>query len=112
MNELRPIPSLDALAANPSLASTLGPAAANVLRRKAVVVLAALADEHPPNPPCDRPEALLDAKAAADILRVPATWLRDAARQGRVRCVHLGHYVRFRRQDLAAFIESNTAPQL
>jgi excisionase family DNA binding protein len=50
-------------------------------------------------------EPLLDSKAAAAILCVPPSWLREAARQGRVRCVRVGHYVRFRRTDLAAFIE-------
>jgi excisionase family DNA binding protein len=111
-DDLRLPLSLDAIAADPAVARTLAPETVSGLRRKLVVVLAALtdADNRPPKPPRERPEALLDAKAAAEILRVPVTWLREAARQGRVRCVRLGHYVRFRPADLSAFIEGDGTP--
>jgi excisionase family DNA binding protein len=110
VSEFCPLPSsLDAIAANPSLVRTLAPETVGGLRRKLVVVLAALteAEGQPFAPAPDRPEPLLDAKAAAAILDVPVTWLREAARQGRIRCVRLGHYVRFRRGDLEAFIEGD-----
>jgi hypothetical protein len=113
MSEIRPPVTLDALAIDPTLARRLNPSAASALRRKAVVVLAALTDaeDQPPELPRNGPEPLLDARAAAAILAVPVTWLRETARQGKVRCVHLGHYVRFRRQDLAAFIEADRTPE-
>jgi hypothetical protein len=36
---------------------------------------------------------------------VPETWLAAAARSGKVKCVRLGAYVRFRREDLEKYIE-------
>lgn len=106
---MTPTPSLDAIAVDPSIARTLAPEAVACLRRKLLVALAALtdADGIAPEPRRSPPEPLLDAKAAAEILRVPVTWLREAARQGRIRSIRLGHYVRFRRTDLAAFIEGD-----
>ena len=48
-----------------------------------------------PNPPAASDTRLLDAKAMAERLQVPESWLREHARQGRIPSVHLGHYVRF-----------------
>jgi excisionase family DNA binding protein len=111
-DEARPTLSLDTLARQPELAVNLAPDAAHALRRKLVVALAALseAEARQPAPPQGARESLLDAKEAAEILRVPVTWLREAARQGRVRCIRLGHYVRFRHQDLAQFIADGGTP--
>ena len=38
---------------------------------------------------------LLDAKAMAERLQVPESWLREHARGGRVPCVYVGRYMRF-----------------
>ncbi len=38
---------------------------------------------------------LLDAKAMAERLQVPESWLREHARQGRIPCVYVGRYMRF-----------------
>ena len=38
---------------------------------------------------------LLDAKAMAERLQVPESWLRESARRGRVPCVYVGRYMRF-----------------
>lgn len=43
---------------------------------------------------------LVDAEAMARELDVPKSWLLDAARQGRVPCVHVGRYVRFDPTDV------------
>jgi excisionase family DNA binding protein len=52
-----------------------------------------------------KPEKLLlNTKEAAELLDVKETWLAAAAREGRVEAVKLGHYIRFRRTDLEAFI--------
>ena len=46
-----------------------------------------------PQPAADT--ALLDAKAMAERLQVPESWLRESARRGRVPCVYVGRYMRF-----------------
>ena len=54
-------------------------------------------------------DTLLDARAMAKRLDVPESWLRDAARGGRVPCIYVGRYMRF---DPAAVRRalSETAP--
>jgi excisionase family DNA binding protein len=37
-------------------------------------------------------------------LNVPETWLASMAREGKINSIKLGHYVRFARTDLEAFI--------
>lgn len=52
-----------------------------------------------------KPEPLLlDTEEAAHFLNVPATWLASMAREGKIKSVKLGHYVRFQRADLEEFI--------
>jgi excisionase family DNA binding protein len=54
----------------------------------------------------DNPEKpLLDTRESARFLNVPATWLASMAREGKIKSLKLGHYVRFARSDLEAFIE-------
>lgn len=50
-----------------------------------------------PRPP------LLDAKAASQLLSVPATWMLAEARADRVPHVRLGRYVRFDADELEAW---------
>ncbi len=50
---------------------------------------------------------LLSAEAAAKFFDVPKSWVSEAARRGEIPSVRLGHYVRFRIEDLHAFIERN-----
>jgi excisionase family DNA binding protein len=47
---------------------------------------------------------LLDTEQAAAFLNVPATWLASMAREGKIKSVKLGHYVRFARADLESYI--------
>jgi excisionase family DNA binding protein len=47
-------------------------------------------------------EALLDAEQLAPLLNVPATWLEQAARQGRIPSLQFGRWRRFRRSDVEA----------
>jgi len=49
---------------------------------------------------------LLNAKAAGELLGVPASWLLAQARQNGVPHVRLGRYVRFDPADLERWIES------
>jgi excisionase family DNA binding protein len=52
-----------------------------------------------------KPEPLLlDTDEAAQFLNVPPTWLASMAREQKIKSVKLGHYVRFARADLEAFI--------
>lgn len=50
-------------------------------------------------------DRLLDAGEAAAILSVPVSWVREATRDGRLPCVELGRYRRYRRATLLAWIE-------
>jgi excisionase family DNA binding protein len=52
-----------------------------------------------------RPE-LLTIPEAADILRVPHSWLYTATRNGFFPCVRNGKYVRIRSADVDAWIAS------
>jgi excisionase family DNA binding protein len=51
--------------------------------------------------------ALLSAEAAAKCFGVPKTWISEAARRGELPSVKLGHYVRFKPEDLESFIKAN-----
>ena len=54
--------------------------------------------------PAEPPKLLLDTEEAAKFLNVPPTWLASTAREGKIKSIKLGHYVRFARTDLEAFI--------
>jgi predicted DNA-binding transcriptional regulator AlpA len=49
---------------------------------------------------------LLDAKAAGEMLGVPASWLLAQARRDQVPHVRLGRYVRFVPDDLERWVAS------
>jgi hypothetical protein len=49
---------------------------------------------------------LLDAKAAGELLGVPATWLLAQARKDAVPHFRLGKYVRFDGRDLVRWLET------
>jgi excisionase family DNA binding protein len=55
----------------------------------------------------NRHPALLSAEAAAKHFDVPKTWISEAARRGELPSVRVGHYVRFKSEDLEAFINAN-----
>ncbi len=46
---------------------------------------------------------LIDAKAAAELLGVPPSWVLAQARANRIPHVRLGRYVRFEPDELAAW---------
>ena len=50
---------------------------------------------------------LLSAKTAAERWDIPVSWIRDMARRGELPCVKLGHYTRFKPDDLARFIQEH-----
>ena len=55
-------------------------------------------------------DRLLDAKAVADRLGVPETWVRESARSGAMPCVRLGRYVRFDLADVEAWLAECKRP--
>ena len=57
----------------------------------------------------DKPEPFLfDTEEAARFLNVPPTWLASMAREQKIKSIKLGHYVRFSRADLEAFIQAKS----
>lgn len=57
--------------------------------------------------PLDEP--LLDCTAAAALLGVRVSWMRDAARLGQVPCLRLGRHIRFSRLALEAWLAEQEA---
>jgi excisionase family DNA binding protein len=55
---------------------------------------------------------LLTAPEAAKILNVPESWVREQARLGELPSVRLGHYVRFRSDELRAFLARGQSGRL
>jgi len=51
---------------------------------------------------------LLSAAQVAEMFDVPETWVREQARFRKLPSVRLGHYVRFKREDMARFLEART----
>jgi excisionase family DNA binding protein len=54
--------------------------------------------------PAQGHQSLLTTEEAAAYLNVPARWVAEAARQGRVRCTRIGKHVRFRMEHLDELI--------
>ena len=53
---------------------------------------------------------LLDAKAIAEHLGVPESWIQESARSGAIPCVRLGRYVRFDLHDVEAWLQECKQP--
>jgi excisionase family DNA binding protein len=49
-------------------------------------------------------DRLLDAREVSELLHVPERWVRDHTRSGRLPCVVLGRYRRYRREAVLAWI--------
>jgi excisionase family DNA binding protein len=62
-----------------------------------------MADRHSLVAPQDR---LLTTRDVAELLEMPETTIRAMTRDGRLRSVKLGQAVRFRRQDVDAFVRA------
>ena len=62
------------------------------------------AREFTPDPGADQP--LLSIEAAAELLGVEVRWMRRAVAERRIAFHKIGHYVRFDREDLRAFVAS------
>ena len=49
-------------------------------------------------------DGLLDAPELAQRFGVPESWVREQARQGNLPCVRLGHYMRFRLEEVERYL--------
>ena len=58
----------------------------------------------------DASQPLMDARAAAELLGVPSSWLLMAARDGRVPHHRIGRYVRFDLDELRAWLDETRIP--
>lgn len=52
---------------------------------------------------------LLSVDEVANLLKVPRRWVYDCARRGDIPSAKVGKYLRFRRGDVAAFIDGRFA---
>ena len=59
-----------------------------------------------PNRPGELDELYTSAQVGT-ALGVPKSWIERQARHGPLKVTKLGHYVRFKAQDVKAFIEGN-----
>jgi excisionase family DNA binding protein len=54
--------------------------------------------------------ALLTAKEVSDLLSVPASWVYEQSRLGRIPTVTLGRYKRYRREAVEAWLRELESP--
>lgn len=57
-------------------------------------------------------EPLLNAEAAAALLNVRPSWVRDATRAGRLPCIRVGRHVRYTRPMLERFVAAQRSGDL
>jgi excisionase family DNA binding protein len=50
-------------------------------------------------------DRLLDAAELAQRWNVPTSWIREATRAGKIPCVRLGRYVRYRGETVDAWLK-------
>jgi excisionase family DNA binding protein len=55
--------------------------------------------------PAEYTEPLMDAEQLSTVLGVPATWLEQAAREGRIPSLQFGRWRRFRRSEVEAAVQ-------
>ncbi len=51
-------------------------------------------------------ERLLDAAEVSELLAVPESWVREHTRNGSLPRIQLGRYIRYRREAILAWLES------
>ena len=54
--------------------------------------------------------SLMTAKEVGRLLGVPASWVYEQSRSGRIPTVNLGRYRRYRREAIEAWVEEMEAP--
>ncbi len=53
-------------------------------------------------------ESLLDAEQLANLLKIPATWLEQKAREGRIPCIQAGRWRRFKRSSVEQALKNES----
>lgn len=66
-------------------------------------LLSLMIAKHAVDPNSDA-DGLLGAPKLAKRFGVPESWVREQARQGNLPCVRLGHYMRFRLQEVERYL--------
>jgi excisionase family DNA binding protein len=56
-------------------------------------------------------DRLIDAHEVAELLAVPTSWVREQTRAGRMPCLALGRYRRYRLEEVLAWLETCRAGQ-
>lgn len=99
--------TLDALAKNPAAAALLP----DEDRRRAVVQCAAIIAAAAVSPPLPAQSAdgMLSITEAAQLLELPASWVKEQVRVGKIPSVKVGKYRRIRRPELSAWQAAQTA---
>jgi excisionase family DNA binding protein len=65
-----------------------------------------------PLAPVTPPEPLMDADALAAVLKVPVSWIEQAAREGRIPSLQFGRWRRFKRSEVeSAVTEGLRSPE-
>jgi excisionase family DNA binding protein len=54
----------------------------------------------------DSPARLFTIQEAAEVLRIPISWLYERTRRNAIPCRRLGKYVRFSEEDLAKIMSA------
>jgi hypothetical protein len=107
------VPSLDQIAADPQSAACLPREVIAALLTRCLVAQSALTgqlvDVKPIEATTCRSEPLIDAVEMAHKLNVPQSWVRTEQRAGRIPCVKLGKYVRFRLNDVERVLAERQA---
>ena len=63
----------------------------------------------PEHPSVSNGLRLFTIQEAADVLRIPISWLYERARKNEIPCRRLGRYVRFTENDLHEIVLSTAA---
>lgn len=87
------------------VSSVLGEALLEALRLAVRQEIQAAIGQHG-NGRCEIP-ALLSSAQVAKQLSVPESWISERARKGTIPSVRLGHYVRFKPEDVERIIAQN-----
>lgn len=107
------VPGIDALASLLPTAESVPVAAIprfiGELRRLEAELFARLVQPVATTIPADG-EQLLDARAVADLMSLPETYVRGLGRQRALPTVSIGKYVRFRRADVLDYIAKHRDP--
>jgi excisionase family DNA binding protein len=110
MSELLALPTLDELAADPRRAASLPAEARSRIVLACSAILAAVAANghgEAVKPEASEFQTLLTIGEAADRSNVPASWVRQAVKDGRLKSKKLGHYRRIHPDDLGTFLTTH-----